>query len=86
MKTIKQTEANIKSGITRIYKEVFGQGPDSIYVNLWDNVLTCELVGALTCLEATLIVSREGEELVHSIRNHFLSVGGTRLSTGWKNN
>ncbi|MDD4347185.1 MAG: Na-translocating system protein MpsC family protein [Desulfitobacteriaceae bacterium] len=69
MKTIKQTEVNIKSGITRIYKEVFGQEPDSIYINLWDNVLTCELVGALTCLEATLIVSREGEEFSSFLLN-----------------
>jgi uncharacterized protein YbcI len=75
-KQIKQTEAHIKSGISRIYKELFGQGPDSIYVNIWGNILTCELVGALTSLEETLIASLEGEELVHSIRNYFLSVGG----------
>lgn len=76
IKQIKQTEANIKNGITKIYKGSIGRGPDDIHVHLWDHVLTCELVGALTFLEEYLSATPEGEKIVQQIRSYFLSLGG----------
>ncbi|MDD4680579.1 MAG: Na-translocating system protein MpsC family protein [Clostridia bacterium] len=75
-KQIKQIEANIKNGITKIYKGSIGRGPDDIRVHLWDNVLTCELVGALTFLEEFLYNTSEGGKIVQQIRSYFLSFGG----------
>jgi uncharacterized protein YbcI len=76
MTKLKQTEANIKNGITKIYKGSIGRGPDDIRVHIWENVLTCQLVGALTFLEEYLSTTPEGEKIVQQIRSYFLSVGG----------
>jgi len=73
MKNFNQTEANIKSGTTRIYKEIYGQGPTTLSVHVWKNVLILKLEGVFTKLEKTLLSSQEGEKLVYRIRDYFIS-------------
>lgn len=68
MPSNRQLEGSLKREITRIYKSMFGTGPDKITIRIIDDVICCKMEGAFSVLEQSLIQTEEGVDLVKKIR------------------
>lgn len=66
-------QANIKREITSIYKKSFGKGPECTEVAIFDKFVYLKFIGALSQIEASLMNTEHGKEIVHRIREELIS-------------
>lgn len=69
MSPINHWEASLKREFTRIYKTMFGKGPDHTTVKIVDDMVVMKIEGALTPIEQNLIHTDGGDLLVRQIRD-----------------
>ena len=69
MSPINHWESSMKREFTRIYKAMFGKGPDHTTVKIVDDMIMMKIEGALTPIEQNLIQTEGGHLLVRQIRD-----------------